>query len=686
MSEMAIDRICPQCGSRTTAATCPIHGIPTVTRATGGETVQTGEIIGGRYRVDSLLGKGGFGAVYIVTHITLQQQFVLKVLKSSLSADETQVKRFHQEARIACKLSHPNTVRVHDFGQTDSGHLYQAMELLNGKELGAVLTDEGTLSPERAIRIAIGVLKSLGEAHQAGLVHRDLKPDNIFLCHIHGEDDFVKVIDFGIAKPIEQGDDGGLTRTGFTVGTPKYMSPEQVLNKGVEGRSDLYALGVILYQCLSGELPISGGSSVEIMMAHVQQEPVALSLVCQQPLPDGLEQVVMRALRKIPAQRFSDAEDMLAALEEVVEKNGLVLLRRARSARMRAVTPSDLLETGEQMLRNEKLPDLQFQTSKRTGQAPSANPNADETELREMHPQSQEDILNSQAQRPELAQTVNFANRNAPLSGEQTEPIRPKSKSPSQSSQKVAQVPQRTLVEPTPAFVPQVSAKSNELTDRDATLRRGEATLDLAMPTAAKTAPAAAQAATRKWLVPAAVAAGLIVAAAWLVTPKSDGAQGVVHPPELAAEPAASPAPAEPVVRHVEAEKVQAANLAPAVPALLDADAADAAVAALTPRVQACQPKGAVDAAVAINAAGHATEVQFAKHSADGAVGACVGKLLHAYTFPPSPAPARSARLIFAAPVPISAPVPEPPPEVRRAKPKRATKPAAEKVNGDEAL
>ena len=347
MSERATtERICPQCGVKTSEPTCPQHGIPTLARVPGGaDTVQTGEIIGGRYRVDRLLGKGGFGAVFAATHVVTQQELVLKVLKPNLSEDETQVKRFLQEARTASRLSHPNTVRVYDFGQTDAGHLYLAMELLHGQELGQVLLENAFLPPDRAIHIAIGVLKSLAEAHQAWLVHRDLKPDNIFLCNVHGEDDFVKVIDFGIAKPIDQGDDGGLTRTGFTVGTPKYMSPEQVLNKGVEGRSDLYALGVILYQCLSGELPLSGPSPVETMMAQVQQEPPALSLVCPQLLPPGLEAIVMRALRKQPAQRFVDAEAMRAALEEVQAQAGLATGTRARSAKLRAVTPMELEKT-----------------------------------------------------------------------------------------------------------------------------------------------------------------------------------------------------------------------------------------------------------------------------------------------------------------------------------------------------
>lgn len=338
------ERICPQCGMRTQEPTCPTHHCPTVVQVSGGlDTLPPGAVVGGRYKIVQQIGKGGFGAVYLASHQATRQELVLKVLKPDLSEDPTQVQRFFNEARASSLLSHPHTVRVFDFGQTDSGLLYIAMERLHGKELAHALKESGgKLAPLRAVRIAIGVLKSLAEAHHAGLVHRDLKPDNIFLCRVHGEDEFVKVIDFGIAKPKDSGDQN-LTRTGFTVGTPKYMSPEQVLNKPLDGRSDLYALGVILYQALCGEVPLAGASPMETLMAHLQKEPDDLREKAPH-LPPALTRLVMRSLHKQPWERFTDADDMREALEEVlvVLEAADPVLRARTSLRMAAVTAAEL--------------------------------------------------------------------------------------------------------------------------------------------------------------------------------------------------------------------------------------------------------------------------------------------------------------------------------------------------------
>ena len=556
----ASERFCPQCGLRTTAETCPEHGIPTLTRVgASGDSVHNGEIIGGRYRVEKLLGRGGFGAVYLATHVTLQQQHVLKVLKSSLAGDETQVKRFHQEARIACKLTHPNTVRVYDFGQTESGFLYLAMELLQGRELGAVLVEEGTLTPERTIRIAMGVLKSLDEAHQAGLVHRDLKPDNIFLCHIHGEDDFVKVIDFGIAKPIDQSDDAALTRTGFTVGTPKYMSPEQVLNKGVDGRSDLYALGVILYQCLSGDLPIVAPSSVETMMAHVQQAPRPLAEVCTQPLPAGLEALVMRSLRKDPGQRFADAEDMLAELEDIVEKNGLVLLRRARSAKLRAVTPSELVSQPELSIPAPAGPNTHAPAGPNT-HAP-AGQNNDATVAFEVVPQPVDVV--------------------APLVETVAEPM----VHPVRASAPVPPVQDRTLVEsvqPAPSVQPALGAK---LPAQAANLHV-DTTLQAAKPGSAPQPPKAAP--RMRWPM-VVVLLLLALASAWVAlhpagpepTPTPAQAASPVTPPEAPAPSRPAPAATAPDARpRPQPAAVPTPDPAPAAAAAPDPAPAPAAAPA----------------------------------------------------------------------------------------------------------
>ena len=314
------ERICPQCGLETAATVCPQHQCPTVARPSGSlSQLQAGTVVDHRYRIEGQLGKGGFGAVFLASHVATRQQVVLKVLKPDLTEDPTQVQRFYNEARASSLLSHPHTVRVHDFGQTDGGLLYIAMERLHGRELAQAIKEApgGRIAPLRLARIAVAVCKSLSEAHHAGLVHRDLKPDNVFLCNVHGEDEFVKVIDFGIAKPVDAPVDGGLTRTGFTVGTPKYMSPEQVMQRSLDGRSDLYSLGIVMYQCLCGEVPFSGSTPMETLMAHVQMQAVPLPQ--RMPgLPASLAAVVAKAMAKQPAERFADADAMRAALADVL--------------------------------------------------------------------------------------------------------------------------------------------------------------------------------------------------------------------------------------------------------------------------------------------------------------------------------------------------------------------------------
>lgn len=314
------ERICPQCGLETAATVCPQHQCPTVARPSGTlSQLQAGTVVDHRYRIEGQLGKGGFGAVFLASHVATRQQVVLKVLKPDLTEDPTQVQRFYNEARASSQLSHPHTVRVHDFGQTDGGLLYIAMERLHGRELAQAIKEApgGRIAPLRLARIAVAVCKSLSEAHHAGLVHRDLKPDNVFLCNVHGEDEFVKVIDFGIAKPVDAPVDGGLTRTGFTVGTPKYMSPEQVMQRSLDGRSDLYSLGIVMYQCLCGEVPFSGSTPMETLMAHVQMQAVPLTQRVP-GLPASLVAVVEKAMAKQPAERFADADAMRAALADVL--------------------------------------------------------------------------------------------------------------------------------------------------------------------------------------------------------------------------------------------------------------------------------------------------------------------------------------------------------------------------------
>ena len=194
-------RFCPDCGTERSEAICPIHSCPTLVQGVEDAAEDLiGQTVGGRYKLGPIIGRGGFGTVFRASHVTTQEDLVVKVLKSEYAKDPLQVQRFLNEGRAAVKLKSQHTVRVTDFAQTETGQLYIAMELLHGQELAKVLRDEGFIDPLRAVHVGVAVLKSLAEAHHMGLVHRDLKPENIFLFEVYGVPDLVKLIDFGIAK------------------------------------------------------------------------------------------------------------------------------------------------------------------------------------------------------------------------------------------------------------------------------------------------------------------------------------------------------------------------------------------------------------------------------------------------------------------------------------------------------
>ena len=278
-----------------------------------------GRTIGGRYEVQGLLGKGGMGAVYKAYQPAVQRMIALKVLLKEFADNETVIKRFHQEALASSRLKHPNTISVYDFGQTDDNILYIAMEYLKGESLAQTLAREKTLSPKRAVHIMRQVCKSLSEAHKAEIIHRDLKPDNIFLAEVQGERDFAKVLDFGVAKLKEyEGKEGTLTQAGMIFGTPKYMSPEQARSSKVDYRSDIYALGIILYEMLMGRPPFVGDNPLSILIAHVNEQVKTFGEV----RPDmnvvaPLEAVVFKALAKDVSLRHADVEELLDELDAV---------------------------------------------------------------------------------------------------------------------------------------------------------------------------------------------------------------------------------------------------------------------------------------------------------------------------------------------------------------------------------
>ncbi len=280
-------------------------------------TVGPGTVLAGRYEVTEEIGRGGFGRVYKARQLNMDRDVAVKVLPSQFMAIEDVVERFKREAKLASRLSHPNTITLHDYGQHEDS-LFIVMELLQGEDLADVLRREGRLPVDRIINIARQVLKSLAEAHTHSIVHRDLKPENIFLSVVAGERDVVKVVDFGIAKlalpdlETPGGDARKLTLSGSTVGTPTYMSPEQAAGEQVDGSTDLYALGVMMYEMAVGRAPFADKDAVKVMRAHLF-EPVP-------PIRDPqiqnslIERVIMKALEKERERRFQSAHEFLLAL------------------------------------------------------------------------------------------------------------------------------------------------------------------------------------------------------------------------------------------------------------------------------------------------------------------------------------------------------------------------------------
>ena len=307
------NRLCPECDHPTPEPVCPACGVKTlVLPDKDAVDPLLGRVIDERYRVDSLLGRGGMGAVYRAHHLSMGKPVAVKVVRPELGGTVDAARRFHREARAASLLSHPHTIRVFDFGQMPDRTLYMVMELLDGRSLARLIA-EGPVAWQRAARIAGEVAQSLIEAHAHGLVHRDLKPENIVLIDTAGHADFVKVLDFGIAKVLT-GSSGvsSVTESGAVVGTPYYMAPEQAsAPQGITNAVDVYALGVILYEMLTGHLPFMGDTPMEVLMAHVTRP--APDLPPDVGVPAALRGLLGRMLSKEPPSRPSAAE-VLAAL------------------------------------------------------------------------------------------------------------------------------------------------------------------------------------------------------------------------------------------------------------------------------------------------------------------------------------------------------------------------------------
>ena len=298
-------RFCPECGAEQPKA-----------EVAPGEDPLLGMIVAKKFKVEKILGVGGMGKVYKARQLALDKAVVVKVLHDQFRDDPQLVQRFQREARAASRLNHPNSIQIIDFGQDETGVVFMAMEFLQGQDLFALLKKEGPLSPERVARVMIQVCSALAEAHEQNVIHRDLKPENIMIEDRRGQRDFVKVLDFGIAKIQDPAETGGqaLTQAGMVCGTPEYMSPEQARGLQLDARSDIYALGVIMYQLSTGELPFTADSPIGIVTKHILEAPVPPRHK-RPELPELLEQIILKALEKDVAGRFNTVVDMGEALE-----------------------------------------------------------------------------------------------------------------------------------------------------------------------------------------------------------------------------------------------------------------------------------------------------------------------------------------------------------------------------------
>ncbi len=333
-------KICPTCDAiyPDANAFCPVDGTTLHVVDLDGGLI--GSVIADRYLVTDLLGEGGMGKVYLARHVRLPQQAAIKVLRTEMVRDPAAVARFNREASNASRIDDDNVARVYDFGEATGGTVYLAMEYVAGRTLRDIILDEGALSPRRTADLVEQTARALDAAHRLKIIHRDLKPDNVMVVVAPDGRDKVKVVDFGIARAFGAGD-GGLTKTGFVVGTPEFMSPEQLTGGALDARSDVYALALLAFQCLTASLPFGGDTPEKSMTARLTTPPRPLSDVTGQVWPDGVQAAFDSALARDPDKRPASAGEFARQLRAAIE--GAANGSNATAARVETAKPTPVV-------------------------------------------------------------------------------------------------------------------------------------------------------------------------------------------------------------------------------------------------------------------------------------------------------------------------------------------------------
>jgi serine/threonine-protein kinase len=340
-----------------------------------GDEIYINQVLNNRFKIESKIGEGGFGAVYRGVQLATGRKVALKLLHPEMTKDENLVARFRREGMVLCNLRDAHTITTYDFDQTPDGTLYIAMELLEGKSLHQVFHEQAPLEWKRMFKILIEMCSSLAEAHAQGIVHRDLKPENVYLESRPGNPEFVKILDFGIAK-VMRGESidpqsPQLTATGQTLGTLEYMSPEQLMGKQLDGRSDVYALGVVAYEMTTGRLPFPDAKGpAGLITAQLKQTPMPPSQANPKAnLPAAADRVILKCLEKDKNNRFADVTAMAAGLQDVLDQareasNPVAMPLPPNSSSSsnshQRLAPADLLETRRGELPNMPPPPMPY--------------------------------------------------------------------------------------------------------------------------------------------------------------------------------------------------------------------------------------------------------------------------------------------------------------------------------------